>query len=104
MSTWSPSIRSVSRRGARGFLPLVVLAACSGGGSDTPVSDQICSELRSGMVPAQMYTPARQADYPDGEAFAGHLYGHAKIGCPDELATNEGLRGFLEAWGVNPDV
>lgn len=78
--------------------------ACGSGGSDTPVSDQICKELRGGSAPIQMYSAKRQADYPAPADFARHLYGHAKIGCADQLTGNDGLRGFLEAWGVNPDA
>lgn len=81
----------------------LALAAC-GGGSDTPVSDQICKELGQGLTPIQMYTAERQEKYPTPQQFADHLYGHAAIGCKNELRLNDGLRGFLQAWNINPDV
>ncbi len=31
-------------------------------------------------------------------------YGMAAIDCPEQLVTNQGLRGYLEGFGINPDA
>lgn len=92
-------MRSVSRRGVT---LLLALAAC-GGGSDTPASDAFCRDLRSGLTVMNIYQGVKDR-YDSPAEFADVAYGHAKIGCADQLTTNEGLRTFLEAWGINPDA
>lgn len=102
MSSRSPSIRSLSRGGVT-LLAAWALIGCSDDTSDTPVSDAFCADLRAGLTVMNIYQGVKDR-YDSPAAFAEVAYGHAAIGCPDELATNEGLRTFLQAWDINPDV
>ena len=36
--------------------------------------------------------------------FLMRAYGWAAISCPDQLQSNNGLREYLESWGINPDA
>jgi len=76
----------------------------SPGGENMSLSQAFCADLESGLSIFQIFRSIQ--DYSDEtiEEFADTAYGFAAISCPDELATNSGLRGFLESWDINPDA
>lgn len=77
----------------------LALSACS---TPPKPSESFCSDLRSGLSPIQIYGGVEDQYTP--EKFADLAYGFASISCPGELRTNQGLRTFLLAWDINPDV
>lgn len=93
-------------RGARQSLVVVCLVLCAVTGCSSsnshPVSGAFCSDLKNGLSLFQLYQPVKSKFTP--AEFAGRAYGYAAISCPEQLQTNEGLRGFLKAWGVDPDA
>ncbi len=69
-----------------------------------PVSDAICNDLGpNGLSIFQLKASSPKTTEMSGEEFAGMLYGHIATGCP-ELLKDEGVRGFLTSWGINPDA
>jgi hypothetical protein len=99
----SSAMRASYTRGARWLFMALTLVGCADKGSDTPASDAFCADLRSGLTIMNIYGGVR-ARYDSPADFAQVAYGHALISCPGELTTNEGLRTFLQAWGINPDA
>ncbi len=81
-----------------GLVALALLAGCSGdGGND--LADAFCRDLKAGLTPMQILGAT-----DDPSKAADNAYAYAAIGCPEELQTNEALRTYLEAWGINPDA
>lgn len=75
----------------------------SDGGSST-LSEAFCNDLRAGASPFQILSPkVKDGTYTPQEA-ADRAYGMAPIGCPEQLTSNEALRGYLEGFGINPDA
>lgn len=102
--TGRATVDGMIRRAVLGFAAMaVVLAVGCSTKSDTPVSDAFCADLRSGLTVMNIYGGVK-AKYPTPADFADAAYGHVKIGCPEQLQSNEGLRSFLQAWGINPDA
>lgn len=82
------------------------LTACGGTGTSGTgeVGEAFCSDLRAGMTPAQIlgakvksgeYTPRKAAD---------RAYAWAATECPEQLKSNETLRGYLDGFGIDPDA
>jgi hypothetical protein len=83
---------------------VVLLASCSSDGGDMSPSEAFCSDLRSGLSVFQILQPQVESGRYTPEQAADRAYGFAAISCPDELRNNQGLRGYLEGWGINPDA
>ena len=90
------------------FVALLIFWGCSAmmssdGGSST-LSEAFCNDLRAGASPFQILSPkVKDGTYTPQEA-ADRAYGMAPIGCPEQLTSNEALRGYLEGFGINPDA
>lgn len=68
-------------------------------------SEAFCSDLESGLSVFQIFEGGLDGgSYDSIEEFADLAYGYAAVSCPDTLQEDEGLRGFLEEWGINPDA
>lgn len=74
--------------------------------SDTLLlSEAFCNDLESGLSVFQIYEGGLSSGaYETPEEFADLAYGFAATTCPSQLTDNEGLRGYLESWGVDPDT
>ena len=86
---------------------LTLTQACGGSNTSKPqgsltLSQAFCNDLRSGNSPFQIYGGVKDQYTP--EKFADLAYGFAKISCPEELASNEFLRTYLQNWNINPDL
>jgi hypothetical protein len=77
------------------------LTACASSSTPT-LSEAFCNDLQGGATLFQIYGGVQDQYTPD--EFADSAYGMAAISCPDELASNIGLRSYLEAWDINPDA
>lgn len=83
---------------------LLMLTACGGGDSTSDdLGEAFCADLESGLGVAQILAdaPADMFDSPLDAAANVSLY--TEDHCPQELETNEGLRSFLDANGIDPD-
>lgn len=68
------------------------------------LGEAFCNDLRAGASPFQILSPkVRDGTYTAQKA-ADLAYGWAANDCPDQLATNEALRGYLDGMGINPDA
>lgn len=74
----------------------------SDGGGSLSLSEAFCNDIEGGATPLQIYGGVKEQYEPD--EFADLAYGFAAIDCPGELVSNDALRTFLEAWGINPDA
>lgn len=90
-------------RGARVAVVALAFAVSSCGSDSAKPSEEYCNDLKDGLSVFQIYEGVKD-QYPNPAEFADLAYGFASISCPEQLKTNEGLRGYLEAWGINPDV
>jgi hypothetical protein len=69
------------------------------------LSEAFCNDLESGLSLFQIYEGGLSSGaYETPEEFADLAYGFAATTCEDQLTDNEGLRGYLESWGVDPDT
>lgn len=83
-----------------------VKAMGTGPSQDTgkPISDAICNDLgANGLSLFQLKASTAKTSAMTGQEFAEYLYGNLAAGCP-ALLKDEGIRGFLTQWGVNPDA
>lgn len=73
----------------------LLLASCS---DDKPtISEAFCNDLRNGATVMNLYDGSDPQDYADD------VYGRVALSCPEQLDTNEGLRSYLESWGITPE-
>lgn len=81
----------------------LVLVGCGGGddGEDPALSEAFCRDLDSGLSVAQTFSGQ---NLYEPEELPDRAWGMALASCPEQLHTNEGLRGFLEANGIDPDT
>lgn len=86
-----------------GVTGLVGLAAC--GSDDTSdLSGAYCADLESGASIASLAASASQViDDMTPERYAARVFVWVEDSCPEQLDSNQGLRGFLEANGIDPD-
>lgn len=71
---------------------------------DMTMSEAWCSDLRAGQPPLGMMMGAiNSGQYADGREAADAAYGMTGLSCPEQLASNELLRVYLESFGINPD-
>jgi hypothetical protein len=83
---------------------LGLVAGCGGSSGNMSLSEAFCSDLRKGLTPVQILGPAVRNGTYDARTAADRAYGFAANECPEQLQTNEGLRGYLEGMGINPDA
>lgn len=85
----------------------VVTMLAAGCGSDDDGADlagAFCADLRSGMTATQIIAGAGPiVDDPTPERTAGRVYVWVEESCPEQLETNDNLRSFLDANGIDPD-
>lgn len=74
------------------------------GEPDRPISDAICTDLENGLTPIQIGLPGIRAGDRTAAETPDWFHGHVLLACPEQLDTNEGLRGYLEANGINPNT
>jgi hypothetical protein len=78
------------------------LTACTG--DTTDLSGAYCADLRDGASVASLAGSASQViDDMTPERYAARVFVWVEGSCPEQLDSNEGLRGFLEANGIDPD-
>lgn len=69
------------------------------------LSEAFCNDLSEGLSLFQLYEGGLEGgSYDTPEEFADLAYGFAWMSCPDQLEENEGLRDYLQAWGIDPDT
>jgi len=83
-------------------LALTILVEVASSNDGPKLSEAFCNDLESGATPFQIWRGVKN-DYEPAK-FADLAYGFAAISCPEQLRSNDGLRGYLEGWGINPDV
>lgn len=69
------------------------------------LSEAFCNDLAEGLSLFQLYEGGLSSGaYETPEDFADLAYGFAWLSCPEQLEENEGLRAYLESWGIDPDT
>ena len=69
------------------------------------LSEAFCNDLSEGFSLFQLYEGGLEGgSYETPEEFANLAYGFAWLSCPEQLEENEGLRTYLESWGIDPDT
>lgn len=81
----------------------LTVAACGSSSSDDELGEAFCADLEAGLTPAQIVAGAPADTFESTFDAAGRASLWVEEHCPAELATNEALRSFLDANGLDPD-
>lgn len=113
-----PSIRSASHRGLTKLVAAASLLAvsCSSSPSGVPTTTVeapatvpagplagLCDQLRAGKAMLGLWESEYHATYTRG-GFARAAFAATSADCVDQLQSNDDLRTYLQAWGINPDA
>jgi hypothetical protein len=74
-----------------------------GGSGGMNLGEAFCSDLRSGASVFQIISSAPDSFDASDDGIPARVFVWAERECPDELGTNVGLRGYLDANGLDPD-
>jgi hypothetical protein len=87
-------------------LTLASLAVVACGGDETSdLAGAFCADLEAGMSVGAIVAGAGPiVDDPTPQRTAAQVYVYVEEGCPGRLDTDEGLRSYLGANGIDPDA
>lgn len=92
------------RRTVAVMVLVAALAGCGGGSDEVlPLGVAFCNDLENGSTPFQILNDSVKDGTYTPRSAAEMANQWARESCPEQLKANEGLRSYLEGWGIDPD-